>query len=144
MWFFSECCVRKLQKQVCFFELFRNNRWHFGPQYFYCMCAVDIVVMNQTGMFVTVYAVILKITKLWHDGLYTHFMHSRRNVLILQVCRWRCHWAHRWICDDGWCDTRPSYFPSQSTGTVCAVCAKFRVYETMTDVQVMSYVVFSV
>jgi len=39
--------------------------------------AVDIVGMNQTGMFVTVYAVILKITKLLLDGVYSCFSYIR-------------------------------------------------------------------
>ena len=33
--------------------------------------------MNQTGMFVTVYAVILKITTLLLDGVYSCFMCNR-------------------------------------------------------------------
>jgi len=36
---------------------------------------IGIVGMNQTGMFVTVCAVILKITTLLLDGVYLYFMY---------------------------------------------------------------------
>lgn len=58
-------------KFLCFFIL--------GRQFLVCMYIytynIGIVGMNQTGMFVTVCAVILKITTLLLDGVYLYFMY---------------------------------------------------------------------